>query len=93
MALANLTTSRSGSPSDRSTGSVVCTPLMPPHADQMSAVSFMLGGHGEWSEAMKSSVPSSTARHRSSRIAFERSGGAHLATLPSAARSASSRLR
>src|SRR5438309_420094 len=40
-------------------GSSVCTPVIPPHAAQISPLprAFSSGGQGEWSEAMQSIVP------------------------------------
>ena len=42
------------------------------------SISFMSGGHGEWSEATPSIFPAFTAAHSLSWLDFERSGGAHL---------------
>ena len=69
------------------------TPATPPQTSQMSPRSFSSRGQGEWSDATRSTAPSRTERHRRSRSADVRTGGAHLSGGPIRSRSEASKVR
>ena len=77
------------------TGSVSCSPLMPPHARMKSPSpgSFSSGGAGEWSLDTTSSTPSRSPSHSRSRFSSSRIGGAHLKRVSPAGTSSAAKVR
>jgi hypothetical protein len=68
---------------------------MPPHALRKSPLSrfFMLGGAGEWSEEMRSMMPSVTPWMSFSLLAAPLMGGAHLYSVAPSGMSSEAKVR
>jgi len=76
-------------------GSPSCSEEIPPQAAAKSPMSgrFSSGVHGEWSDTMKSIVPSATAAHSSSRLTDSRISGQHLNSVAPSGISSAAKIR